>query len=267
MTTLKKRGSLMLAGALLGAMVLSGAAIGFRSIGAYAEEPGTEIFVDTATQETAESDPFYHEVPYFVGVDDDSHYCFGVYRFRQEDPHADHIAFKYMENGQDDAFKLYATHNQIANYVVVPNVGSVSFSPHYYVCRAYCSLCGQYSSYNDDLRGHMSGQDLEFVTHRGIVGKTNIYTVIPTSFDQSQNTWEHGAAPTNYILFSIAYNGEIADGEIKIPSIFTRSVSVTLGGVTFTVRSGPNQVSVKASEAVVCNDYNTMFAFQTEIEP
>ena len=257
----------MLAGALLGAIVLSGAVIGFRSIGAYAEEPGTEIFVDTATQETAESDSFYHEEPYFCGVDAASHYCFGVYRFRQEDPHADQIAFKYMENEQFDVFALEATHNQIANYVVVPDVGSITFRPHYYVCRAYCSSCGQYSSYNDDLRDHMSGQDLEFVTHRGIVGKTGTYTVIPTSFDQSQNSWEHGAAPTNHILFSIAYNGEIADGEIVIPSIFTRSVSVTLGGVTFTVRSGPNQVSVKASEAIYCNNYNTMFAFQTEIEP
>lgn len=117
----------MLAGALLGAMVLSGAAIGFRSIGAYAEEPGTEIFVDTATQETAESDPFYHEVPSLEEIDNYSHYCFGVYRFRQEDPHADQIAFKYMENEQYDAFVLNATYNQIANYVVVPNVGSVSF--------------------------------------------------------------------------------------------------------------------------------------------
>ena len=252
----------MLAGALLGAIVLSGAVIGFRSIGAYAEEPGTEIFVDTATQDTEESDPFYHEVPYFVGVDNDSHYCFGVYPFRQEDPHADQIAFKYMENEQFDAFALEATYNQIANYVVVPNVGSVSFFPHCYVCRAYCSSCGQYSSYNDVLRDHMSGQDLGYSTPDGIVGKTNIYTVIPTSFDQSQNTWEHGAAPTNYILFSIAYNGEIVDGEIEIPHIFTRSVSVTLGGVTFTVRSGPNQVSVKASELVGCNDYNTMFAFR-----
>ena len=255
----------MLAGAFLGAMVLSGAAIGFRSIGAYAEEPGTEIFVDTATQETAESDPFYHEEPHFCGVDDASHYCFGVYQFRQEDPHADQIAFKYMENEQYDAFVLNATYNQIANYVVVPNVGSVSFFPHCYVCRAYCSSCGQYSSYNDVLRSHMSGQELEFLTHRGIVGKTGTYTVIPTSFDQSQNTWEHGAAPTNYIFFSIAYNGEIADGEIEIPPIFTRSVSVTLGGVTFTVRSGPNKVSVKASEAIYCNNYNTMFAFQTAI--
>ena len=72
------------------------------------------------------------------------------------------------------------------------------------------------------------------------------------------------------IHFTIAYKGIAQDESIKIPLLGYAEKSLTITyqngfkneSVTFSVRVGPNRLSVKASVPVDCNNYDTMFAFQ-----
>ena len=67
------------------------------------------------------------------------------------------------------------------------------------------------------------------------------------------------------------YKGIVADGQLTVPLLGTAEWSETItysmfgtetSSVTFFVRIGPNKISVRASEVVECNNYDTMFAFE-----
>lgn len=96
----------------------------------------------------------------------------------------------------------------------------------------------------------------------------------PTKFDQSSNVFEHGGKKDYYIYFTACYKGGSFNSYVQIPGLGYRSVEEEVWfvengqakKVTLTVRTGPNKVSIKASEEAEFNDYNTMFAFYTSAQ-
>lgn len=85
------------------------------------------------------------------------------------------------------------------------------------------------------------------------------------------NEWDHNASVGAKVRFSVAYKGIVVDDELEVPLLGTRTWSETItysmmgaetSTVTFYVRIGPNKISVRASEVVECNNYDTMFAFE-----
>lgn len=198
------------------------------------------------------------DAPTYKGEDYTSHYCFATYGFMQDDDHNTYqIKFKATESAQYDAFSLTAPKDTTVYYVVAPNVGSNTVTPTYKVCRVHCPDCGAYSSYNTSLR---SASGTLTRSSANIVGKTTSTTTIPTAYDQTGTTWAHGASEGSVIVFSVAYNGTVADGAITVQKI--SATSVTISGVKFSVYAGLSNISIKASKAVDCNTYNTMFAFK-----
>jgi len=87
---------------------------------------------------------------------------------------------------------------------------------------------------------------------------------IPTSFDQTGSVWYHGGSGKKTIYYSIAYNDQVADGNFNIPFLGYSTSSVTIDGVTFTIRSGSHKVSIKASIPVTCSGHANTFAFYTD---
>jgi len=197
--------------------------------------------------------------PIYVGADYASHYCFATYGFKHYENHTYQIRFKETESYQYNAFSLTAADEETVYYVVAPSVGSNTATPTYKVCRLYCPGCGAYSSYNKSLRS-ASGKLTR--SSANIVGKTGTTTTIPTAFDKTGTIWTHGASIGDVIVFSIAYNGTVANGSVQVAFGLSCADDIKINGVTFSVRTGPNKVSIKASEAVSCNAYNTMFAFK-----
>jgi len=198
------------------------------------------------------------DAPTYEGADYTSHYCFATYGFMQDDDHTYQISFKQTESYQYDAFSLTAAKNVTVYYVVAPNVGSNTVTPTYKVCRVHCSECGAYSSYNTSLR---SASGTLTRSSANIVGKTGTTTTIPTSFNKTGTTWTHGASTGDVIVFSIAYNGTVADRAVEVKSS-SNTVDMTIGDVKFYVYTDSSKVSIRASKAVSCNMYNTMFAFK-----
>lgn len=95
-----------------------------------------------------------------------------------------------------------------------------------------------------------------------ITDKTASGDYISTSYDQTDNMWEHGGSTGEVIKGTVAYNGEAKNIEVSIPWLGTsESAEVIVGGVTFRLRTGPNKVSIKASRGITCNSVSAMFAF------
>ena len=91
---------------------------------------------------------------------------------------------------------------------------------------------------------------------------TSINSNIYTTYDQSGNMWNHGGTSSKKIRGTIVYDGIAENIDVDIPWLgYKTSESVTIKGVTFTLRCGPNKVSIKASSSVLCNGNTTFFAF------
>lgn len=92
--------------------------------------------------------------------------------------------------------------------------------------------------------------------------KSDINSNIYTTYDQSGNMWNHGGTSSKKIRGTIVYDGIAENIDVDIPWLgYKTSESVTIKGVTFTLRCGPNKVSIKASSSVLCNGNTTFFAF------
>ena len=129
---------------------------------------------------------------------------------------------------------------------------SYSYFKNYDRTTSTFSSVYSFSSYfNSDLR----------TAQYKIVNKSTNGAIIYTSFDKSSNEWSHGGSRGEYIKGTIAYNGFARNIEVKIPLLGTNtSDAVTIEGVTFYLRTGPNKVSLKASQQITCSNA-TIFAF------
>lgn len=131
--------------------------------------------------------------------------------------------------------------------------------PFEHMFRTYNTSTGEYSG-SDTLQQLRYSEDGyfyyfygEFCKYEVVNGITRVVATsyVPTSFDQSGYVWEHNSGYNHWIRGTIAYGDAIADIEVRIPFMFTYSSSVTLSGVTFTLRTGPNKCSIKAGSSNV----------------
>lgn len=136
---------------------------------------------------------------------------------------------------------------------------SNDYYPSLYLVTAHCEQCGSNSSTNGTIINEEKAFNIE-----GNLPEYHIATMatgrIPTIFDEEGTIWEHGGNTSFLIKFTIAYHGIIvADQTIGIPFFGTKSTSVEIDGVTFSIRTGPKKVSIKASTFIECDMYGTVF--------
>ncbi len=200
--------------------------------------------------------------------------CFVVYDIKNVD-----VEHRNIDLGSNNAaYNTISFHNlgynEVAHYVSYAKSGKTCY-PTYYIVSASCPDCGVRSEVNSVIYEHYS----EAFWSQCNQGCTDymISDAITTKYDDLGATWKHNGSKDARIYFSLAYKGEVFDeGDggkdacIAVPTgnWFNQNPSktktVTLGGVTFTIRVTPSEVSVKASEEVKCNSYDTMFAFYTD---
>ena len=70
----------------------------------------------------------------------------------------------------------------------------------------------------------------------------------PTSYYEDNFLWSHQSGNGHTIKGTIEYQGACSDIEVSIPWIGWRSTSVTLNGVTFSLRTGPNKCSIRCEQ-------------------
>lgn len=191
-----------------------------------------------------------------------SYNCFAAYSIKNVDLHASQLMLGRNNGPFDELVIPNVRSNQIFDYVVFPTSGQECI-PYLYLVSAYCTGCHTRSAAN----GIMWNEYNNAYKGRARFGCHGAQTSgkITTSYDQDGSIWSHGGSTGDRIYFSVAYNGVAAgDGataSVKIPWIGTRETSITVNGVEFSVLTGPNKVTVKASTDVVCNSYGTLFAY------
>ena len=144
-------------------------------------------------------------------------------------------------------------------YAFTDYVGTYHCDPDYFLGKSYYSLTNTYSfdttSFErteviNGVQNARYGYDAQYKC----VGRFNFLSVnvgstIPTSYDQTHYIWNHNSNKDHTIKATIAYNGEYADIEVDIPWIAYSTKSVTVGGQTFYLRTGPNKYSIKAANS------------------
>ncbi len=185
-----------------------------------------------------------------------AYYCFVAYEIQNRHQHTVDIMMG-QNNGVANALTYYNVQfGESVLYFAYPSYENYCY-PNYYLATAYCATCGLNSSTNGIMINDKDNAYNAKCTY-GCTKRT-VNATIPTSYDQAGTVWEHNGSDTIY--FTIACNGEVANGTVKIPPLFTRSTTLTVGGVTFGVRTGPNKVSVKANTEVTCTSQTNVFAF------
>lgn len=72
---------------------------------------------------------------------------------------------------------------------------------------------------------------------------------LPTKYDQQDFVWEHHSGSSAILKGTISYNNAIADIQVNVPWIGLNTSTATVGGVTFSFRTGPNKCSIKVSQS------------------
>ncbi len=87
---------------------------------------------------------------------------------------------------------------------------------------------------------------------KGILSRA-IGGYIPTSYDKNHYLWSHGADTGAMIKGTVTYKDKCADIQVKIPWIGYNSSSVTIEGITFDLRTGPNKCSLRCRQSGIYN--------------
>lgn len=185
------------------------------------------------------------------------HNCLTTYTIKQNDVHATNVE---LYRGGSDRYPIdtYDMPQGSTRNILGICSTSIVCAPSVFVVRAKCPDCG-------NSVGISMGNVVEYPIYE--VTYTMSSGVIPTTFDKEGNVWTHGSLKEDYIHFSIAYQGSVKDGRIYVPPLGTRTAGpYTLNGVEFSIRTGPNRISIKASQPISCNDYDTVFAFSSNPE-
>lgn len=135
--------------------------------------------------------------------------------------------------------------------------GNKECVPHYYWGMSYNSETNSYSDKTTTAWEEETGDHI-FKVHYGhnakytVVGKLNKAMIsgdIPTSYDQTNFIWDNNAKNYHIIKGTISYHGYISDIEVSVPPLGYKTTSVTLDGVTFSLRTGPWKCSIKVNKA------------------
>ncbi len=140
------------------------------------------------------------------------------------------------------------------------------------ICPCWHNNCAaSYSSSTDEYSDIVSIEDFNLVNH-GSFGRSILTTTkylvrtavssIPNQIDQDHFIWDHDGSSSNKIYATIEYNNEMIDVVLNIPLFGYRSATFSVGGQSFTMRTGPRRVSIKAdaSSNIPLNDF--CFAFR-----
>ena len=194
--------------------------------------------------------------------------CVAVHQFTQNDGWADYIRLRPESESPYVYHDLYAYPGRTAGYVVLP------VTPYTFACSPEFT---KYQAYDPQTQKYSTVQRIpttQYGTTKCFVNQAALYfrsEQFPTQFDLGYNEWDHNASYDTEVRFSVAYKGIVVDGSLEVPLLGTRTWSETItysmmgaetSTVTFYVRIGPNKISVRASEVVECNNYDTMFAFE-----
>lgn len=182
---------------------------------------------------------------------DNNHNCMTVYNIKQNDAHSNTVYFYKDPTVLSPSFS-YTYHktssDTVQGYVVTSSSSSTRCTAGSgRAFRAYCSTCGNYSSFCNTLMS--TAAEAEYPTTGSKTSGTisTAYTTLACSADSA-----------SMYKFSIAYKGVIGDGKVVTNGATT---SVTVDGVTFTVMGTASGIKIMASATVHCNAYDTMFAY------
>lgn len=188
----------------------------------------------------------------------DTYNCFAAFPIKNMDTHTMDIHMGWNNGSFSELVIPDVPANGVYRYIAVPTNGTTCYPTHYLVS-AFCPACKTRSSINAIIiNEYESGYNAKS-RYEPIAIKT--IGEIPTSYDQAGSIWDHGGSAWSTLCFSIAYNGMVGEGVVQIPFLGTKTSTVTVNGVEFSVRTGPNRLSVKASSTVTCNPYTTVFGF------
>lgn len=155
-------------------------------------------------------------------------------------------------------------------YEFPDDIGTKYCTPDYFLAKSYNSTTKKYSASTTSLEhtiheGPHDAIKYGYEAKYSMVGRLNYWMFsetanVPTSYDQTKFVWSHGASNGSTIKATIGYNNQLANIEVKVPWIGTKSSSVTVGGEKFYLRTGPNKCSIKANSSNVKAE-NVRFAF------
>lgn len=183
------------------------------------------------------------------------HYCVTTYTVTQKDQHATTVEFYRGGSDRYPSFTYNMPQNTQRTILGLASGGGLACAPNVFVVKAKCPACGNSASTTLSTVGNYPVYEVYNTKSSGIIG---------TSYDGEGYVWDHGLSVGNTIHFSLVYQGSLVDDKITIPWAFTTTVGpYNLNGVDFWVRTGPNRISIKASQEVTCNNYDTVFAFST----
>ena len=186
------------------------------------------------------------------------YYCFVGYSVRQPNDNTMNVQFWQVPNDRAPLFSYNLSKNNV-RWVFAPakeNSTEVCEPTNLYV-RAVCPTCGASTA-------QIPVNYFTKLAPNCTVSVMKMMGTIPTTYDSAGWVWDHGLGFNDEIKFTIAHRGIAQDGEVTIPLIGYSSKSIEIEGVTFTVRTGPNRVSIKADSYVTCDSYSTMFGFSVE---
>ncbi|MBR2967459.1 MAG: hypothetical protein IKC35_01615 [Clostridia bacterium] len=154
--------------------------------------------------------------------------------------------------------------------IVFPSfVNSTECVPNFKYAKSYSSTSNNYSDYTTIAWEYLENNgeyisvnyyhDCELKVKGRFDAIHFVGSTVPTEYDQSSFVWEHGLAWNKWIYGTVTYNGEVSDIEVKVPLVGYKTTTVTVGGVSFSLRTGPNKVSIKANSTANINTFN--FAF------
>lgn len=261
-------------------LVAGGSFLCKKAIGAYEVAFGETLMIEGGTESVDVSrslcEPSMPEVLYQKNEDMSSpvvnvytyyetYNCFVAYPIQNTDYHAKRLCFGKNNGAFNEYYFEEVGRNEIFRFIAIPSSASIPelCQPSLYLVSAYCTDCGSKSIANAVIFNNLQYAYNGYCNYGCQISKTD--GIIQSSY-QADSTWEHFGGTGDKIYFSIAYNGQVAEESedlfLTIPWIGYQSVSVVVNGVTFSVRTGPDKISVKASTSVECNLYDTVFAFK-----
>lgn len=185
-------------------------------------------------------------------VDGVQHRCMVAYQVTQKDLDGSVLYFRESSSSRYDAFSMSCSLNNSRSYVVMSSTTSTKCTPSVRWVRTYCPQYQKYSSYTSIASASVT--ESKYCT----TGFLSTGSVIS---NKSTTLWYELGSNTK-LHYSLAYNGEIVDGELTItPGGYN---IVTIDSVSFRIKASDLGVAIRTTTSgasVTCNSYDTMFAY------
>ena len=159
-----------------------------------------------------------------------------------------------------ERFEIFDT-KLYTEYALTNNYFNTNYcDPYYVACMSYDSDWNMYSDVVTLEHSVEIGDKLETVRY-GFESKYSATAClpyhtpdsgsnVPTSYDKGYFIANHNSKKGHRIVGTVWYDGVCGDLEVSIPAIGYKSSSVTINGVKFSLRTGPNKCSIKASQSL-----------------